>query len=201
MSRVASRVYEKLAPFAIQDSQNGYALEKLTKGLAKMFDPLDEIASDQEDGTVGYAILFQVAKVPRKWLSWVAQFVGTDLTKAPDEAHEREWIEKPLGWERATPESLRKAVQATLTGEKTVFINWGSISEPFTLRVTVYEAETPSAKASEEAALSQTPAWDVLIFSLVKGGTYSVVAAAKATYLALKEAHASYEDIRNNPSK
>lgn len=201
MSRVANRVYEKLAPFAIQDSENGFALRKLTTGLAKMFDPIDEIASDQENGTIGYAILFQPFTIARKWLTWVAQFVGTNLTKAPDEQHEREWIAHPLGWERCGPSALRKAIQATLTGSKTVFITPGSLGEPFNLLVTTYESETPNTKATEEAALEQTPAWDVLTLRVVKGGTYAILAASHATYELMSKAHASYQNIREEPSK
>jgi hypothetical protein len=202
LTDTGERLYGALEPLAIKDEENGFVLAKLCAGLAAMVDPIAEVVRDQEDETPGWAILFQIAtKAPVRWLEWVAQFVGVKLTGAPSVEVERSWIETPIGFQRCSEAALRAAVQATLTGTKTIYVQRFYNKEAFQVHVTVLTAECASEEITEHAALSQIPAWENLTFRVVEGGTYGILAASHATYELMEAAHTSYEDIRNHPSK
>jgi Phage tail protein (Tail_P2_I) len=200
LTESGERLYTQLAPtFFREDERYGWAGAIFCSALAGMKDAAAEIVQPS-DTKPGFAILFDVENVPSKWLRWLAQFVGVDLTTSPNDATSRAWIKAPINYQRGTTAAMELAGKATLTGTKTMYF-YVRFGAPFTIKAATLESETPNPTATREAIESMMAAWNVLEYVVVKAGSYSLIEAAHALYSESEAAHTTYEDLELNPSK
>jgi hypothetical protein len=201
LTETGERLYNQLAPtFFKSDEQYGWAGAIFCAAFARMFDDAAEVV--QPSGSKpGFAILTDIVNVKAKWLAWVAQFVGVDLTKSPNEATSRAWIKSPLGYTRGQTAAMLLAAQATLTGTKTVYFYTRYGGEAFQIKAATLESETPSQATTKEAIESMMASWDVLKYEAVKGGTIALLEAAHALMSEDESAHATMEDVELHPEK
>ena len=187
----AERLYLSLAPLALSDDQNGWSLLILINAIGQMFQELDVYMRDGPDGP-GWSALMDVNRCPPEALGWLGQFVGVRLLPDTTTDEQRERIKSTDGFRRGTPEAIRAAAQATLTGTQTVVITERD-GDPYVLTVTTLATETPNVAATRTAALSQKPAGLVMNFS---GGastqTYAQLKSRQPTYAAMKAAYKTY---------
>jgi len=201
LSDSGERLYNQLAPtFFREDEKYGWAGALYLSALARMKDDAATVVQPTSTKPP-YAILFDVENVPAKWLPWLAQFVGVDLTKSPDTTTSRSWIKSPIGYQRGTTAAMRLAGQATLTGAKTLFFYTRYGGAPFTIKAASIEGQTPNPTATKEAIESMMAAWDILIYEMVKGGTLSLLEVSHAKLSEVEAAHTTVEDAELHPEK
>lgn len=143
----------------------------------------------------GWAVLTDVDSAPREALPWLAQFSGVRVPSGTTQADARRRIKDADGTRRGTPAALVKAVQRTLTGNKTVVLTERDGSA-YRLGVFTYVSETPDSAATQRAILDQKPAGIVLNYVAGTGAEYSALDASHTTYAAMDTAFTDYNDQR-----
>ena len=195
------RLRERTEPLAPDDAERGYVHAHLAGAMAEALKRVAEIY-DPEDGLPGSPLL-DVDRCPDWALPWLAQLVG--VTIPPDMSPElaRAGIRDVAGWKRGTPNALRAAAGAYLTGDKTVFFRERDptgADPPYTLEVVTLDDETPDPAAVEAALRRQKPAGIVLFYRVVTGWDYQELAAAGPDpYSALDDAYPTYLELREGP--
>jgi hypothetical protein len=200
LTTAGQRLYDSLAPLMQEDAANGNAGQILCGALATMLDPVVSVVSDGQDGALpGWAPAFDPIGNP-DWLDWMGQFVGVTRPTGMADAAMATLVQHPTGFNRGSLAAITTAVQATLTGTKTVLINTRVGAAPFVMTVATFTSETPNSQATLLALQSQIPAWMQFTYSTVVGGTYAVLAASHASYTLMEAAHTHYSDIPVNPA-
>lgn len=197
LATFADNLYDALEPVAWQDAFYGYALAHYCASLGAMFQPVEDLARDTEDGP-GWSAVLDLDRCPDAWLPWLAQFVGVTIPAGLTPAEQRAWITGTDGFARGTPAAIRNAAAATLTSSKTVVLRERDTS-PYRLEVVTYEAETPDPAATQRAILAQKPAGIVLSYRVQAGADFQGVKAHFATYAALRSAYPTYRAARDTP--
>jgi hypothetical protein len=204
LSVTGAEIYDSLAPLMGQDAEYGYPGAVLSGALAKGLDPVAALVRDQDDGTPGWAIVFQPENpdLDPAWLDWMAQFVGDGAAvQAATTTDEKiALLQNPVNFTLGLPATIKSTVQSFLTGTQTVYLNSSYGGNPFNLEISTLTGETPTNTAAMEAAvLAVVGAWMNVIFITATAGTYSELEAAHGTYSALEGAHTSYADLETNP--
>jgi len=174
-SSFAATLYDSMAPLAAQDSIYNWSLLILCNAIGQMYQLVDDWVRDQPAG-LGWTILLDLNRCPTYALAWLGQFVGVRIPAGLTDAQQRAWILSTPGWKRGTPAAMVAAVQATLTGTKSVTLVERD-GDPYNLTVKTLTAETPNPTATANAIASQKPAGLVL-------GTYTP--AATQTWATMK---------------
>jgi hypothetical protein len=213
LSESAERLYDQLAPtYFREDEEYGWAGAIFITGLCRMIDPTAAIMQPQ--GTrPGYAILACPQELDDEaWLAWIGQFVGVSAQQlkranrpglSPEEilAVQRGWVEHPIGFQRGGDAAEELVVKSTLSGGKTIFFYPRYNGEPFLLKCVTLTSETPNPQETEEELLAVLPAWIVLEYETVTGGTYAILEAAGATYAEIEGFHATYASMEAHPEE
>jgi Phage tail protein (Tail_P2_I) len=152
----AADLYESLAPLARQDFYYGWALLILCNTIGTMYQLVDAIVRDQPEGP-GWSLVLDVNRCPPEALGWLAQFNGVRLGYALSDAEQRQAIQDASGFRRGTPAAMTAAIQATLTGTKTVTLHERD-GDPYSLTILTAAEETPDLTKTRTAMLSQKPA-------------------------------------------
>jgi len=158
----AAALYDSLLPLAAQDPNIGWDLLIFCNAIGTMFQLLDDWVRDQPEG-VGWSLLLDLNRAPTEALGWLGQFVGARIPAGLTDAQQRQFITDHSGFKRGTPAAMTKAVQATLTGTKSVTLVERD-GDPYALTVRTNAAETPNTTATQNAILSQKPAGLTLNF-------------------------------------
>jgi hypothetical protein len=193
----AQRLYDAMAPLADQDAALGYPLANYCKALGEMFQIVDDYARDQlvnGDWTPGWSQLLDLGRAPTEALAWLAQFVGVVVTTGISDAAQRAQISAVGGWRRGTKDSMLAALQATLTGTKTVVFRERD-GDPYFLTITSKPAETPNFSASLAALLAQKPAGIVMDYHTLAGQDYSHLNSTYASYSLVFTTYSTYQQL------
>jgi hypothetical protein len=180
-------LYATLEPLADQDAALGYPLLTYCGAIAAMFDQIELYARDQDDGTPGWAILFDPDTAPKEALYWLAQFVGATIDDTMVEADQRSTISLQA-FQRGTVDALRAAIKRRLTGGKNVWITERDAGDAYALRIRTLASETPDSNLVQRIINEQyKPAGLVLNYATTTV-SYDLVRAAFADYNAVKVA-------------
>jgi hypothetical protein len=158
----ADRVYSRLEPIAHGDEEAGYPLYGLVEALTSPQDPLEEIVRE-DDTHPAWARAVDPYEAPLWVLPWLAALVGVEWAAEPSEALRTKIIERP-NYRRGTVPAIRSAVQATLTGTKTVRIAARVNDSPWRMTVITSPGETPDSAWTLSALLTEKPAGIVQTF-------------------------------------
>lgn len=200
LTTAGQRLYNSTAPLMKQDAANGFAGQILCAALATMIDPVVAVVSDGQDGSLpGWAPAFDPIGNP-DWLDWMGQFVGVVRPLGLSDAGMATLVQHPTGFNRGSTDAMRTAMQATLTGTKTVLLNTRVGAAPFVMTAATFTSETPTPQVTLLALQSQMPAWMQFTYSTVTGGSYATLAASHASYTLMEAAHTHYSDIPVNPA-
>src|SRR5262245_26265752 len=181
LSPLAQRTYDRLEPMQWDEPNQGYALAWYLKMAASMSDEIDLYASDQADGTPGWAILLDPDTCPDKALPWLAQFVGVSLPAGLTRQQKIDLIFARIGWTRGTPQSMIDAAKHTMTGTQTVIFRERH-PDAYALDVLTFTDETPDPAATEAAIRSMKPAGILLTYHCFDGQDYQLIYDNFATY-------------------
>jgi threonine dehydrogenase-like Zn-dependent dehydrogenase len=163
-----------------------------------MFQPVADVARDTPAGP-GWSAVLDLGRCPDAWLPWLAQFVGVTVIAGSTPNAMRERIASTDGFKRGTPEAIRGAAQATLTGNRTVTFrerDANSPDPPYTLEVVTLTGETPNPAATRAAIVAQKPGGIVLNYRTVEGQDWQAVQAK--TWRQARTTYASWRNLRDN---
>lgn len=194
LSSFAQRLYDEFVPLALEDAANEYALAWWLATISNPFQLVDDLARDTSAGE-GWSIAVDLARVPDFMLDWLGQFVGVRTPVGSTPAVKRALIAAVGGWNRGTSTSMRGAVQALLTGNKTVIFAERD-GGPYSLTIITRTSETPDVPAVLAALKAQKPGGILLNYVTSDGNTYLEVRATKANYTAVIAAYANYTAMR-----
>jgi hypothetical protein len=171
----------------------------MTITVNTMLDPVVAVVSDNQDGTLpGWAAAFDAVGNPA-WLDWMGQFVGVSRPAGLSDLGMASLVLHPTGFNRGSVSAMVTAMQATLTGTKTVIINTRVGAAPFAMTVATFTSETPNSQNTLLALQNQMPAWMQFTYSTVTGGTYALLAVSHSSYTLMEAAHTHYSDILTTP--
>ena len=144
--------------------------------IGSMFEQVDELVLFLEDER-GWQIMLDVDETPARALPHLAMYVGEQLPAGIDEVMQREWIRDHPNMQRGTLDSIIRAAQRTLIGDRRVMIveRAGDTSAPNPedyLAVRTYTADTPDPTAVLRDLRTVVPADIVLDYSSVAGQTW-----------------------------
>lgn len=186
-------LYASMGPLAYDDANQDWALLKYCGAMAKALDTVNKYASDDGDYP-GWSILLDADRCPEEALPYLAQFVGVTPLAGLSVADQRIRIKSSDGMKRGTLTSLVAAIQATLTGAKTVFIGERNGSA-YRLGVGTYPSETPDPAATLAAIIAQKPAGIVLDYAVAAAVTYTLVRVKYSDYDDVKATFLTYNGL------
>lgn len=193
----AESLYAALEPIAVAtDSERSqWSLAHFCGAIGAMFQPIDTLARDSEDGP-GWSAVMDLDRTP--WLPWLAQFVGVTVVPETTDAEQRERILGTAGFKRGTVASMRAAAALHLTGTKTVLFRERDGSA-YRLEVVTYTDETPDPDATLADLMAQKPAGILLAYRHQVGNDYQAVVVhddpGEFTYAELTATFADYADL------
>lgn len=196
LNSIAARIYEELTPITYGDAANGYALAHFVEAWTRPMLTIEEIVRDTDAGP-GWSTVMNPSTAPEVFLNWLAQFVGVKIIPGESVVSTRARITAMDGLRRGGPESMRAAIQRTLTGTKTVIFNERQ-GGAWKLGIATFASETPNVTDTLAAILAQKPAGITLTYLTSTGPTYALVIVTYDTYLDVKNAFLTYNGLKNN---
>lgn len=196
LNAVAARIYEELTPIAYGDADNEYALAQFVEAWTRPMILIDQIIRDTDAGP-GWSTVLDPQTAPDLFLSWLAQFVGVRSVVGEANMSLRNRIESMDGLRRGGPDSMRAAIQRTLTGTQTVIFNERQ-GGAWKLGIATFAVETPNSNDTLAAILAQKPAGITLTYITSTGPTYALVIVTYDTYQDVKDSFATYNGLKNN---
>lgn len=200
LTHTGERLYESVAPLATEDAEHGYALAHFVSALAALFDEAADVSRDGEDGTPGYAQLFDPDTAPEAWLPYAAQFVGVTLSDRLPEASKRVRLRETDGFRRGTPDAILGAARQHLTGLGRAFLveRQGSA---YRLSVTTFTDETPDADLVRAALRPLIPAGIVWTLVVVTGTDFDSLTGTHTDFDDVTTTFSSFDDLRSDPTR
>jgi hypothetical protein len=134
-------LYDELGPITAGDEQLGYPLLRFCDAIAgRLLQAVDDLCRDTDDGP-GWSQLLDPDRVPTEGITWLAQFVGTQIDPAATEDAQRAQILAESGFARGTPAAIIAAAQRYLTGAQTIQLVERDANDPYLLTVVVYGSQ------------------------------------------------------------
>lgn len=192
MGVLANELYEALGVFARKDESGD--LLKLCKAEMSPLEQVYELVRDREDGRPGWAIVFDVDETDAEYLPYLAQYPGAIFTPEMDEAQQRAEIAAPTTWRRGQPETMRTAIQRTLTGIKRVIVRERT-PEAHDIYVRTLKSETPDEARTLEVARANKVAGLLLDYEAIDGVTWADIAAAYEDWDEVESTFADWADL------
>lgn len=196
LASFASNLYVALAPLSWLDEQVAWALANHCAAIGTMFQPIEDLVRDTPEGT-GWSSVLDLQRCPDAWLPWLAQFVGVTLIAGSTPDEQRERITRTDGFNRGTPDAIRAAAQATLSGNRTVYFRERD-GDPYALEVVTITRETPDPAATLAALIAQKPGGIVLRYRVVEGLDWQAVHDSGRTWRDVRTDYASWRDLRED---
>lgn len=193
----ATALYEELAPMAWDDEAQGWALLIYLDTIGQMFDEIEDLARDEEDGTPGWTKLLDIDRTPGKALPWLAQFIGAILAPTLSETEQRDYIRAAANWKRGTRQTIVDTTKFFLTGSKNVRIDERD-SSPYHYTITIDPSEVGDLATVQAALLAQKPAGLQFTLNLTTTKTYFQNKTDYPTYALAKAAKPTYLDRRGS---
>lgn len=155
MNAMATEVYADLEPVARGDDQRGYPLRALVGAIGQCFDQVERLVRAQP-GKDAWAQALDPTACPDFLLPWLGQLVGVQVPPHVAPVMQRTQVIAEAGFQRGRPSALISAVQATLTGTRTVRLTERA-GDAWTMAVATDPAETPN-QALTNLAIAQAKA-------------------------------------------
>lgn len=193
----ADDLYDALLPVAWLDAQADWHLAYYCGAAGEMFQDVADVARDTPAGP-GWSAVMDLGRCPDAWLPWLGQFAGVTVIPGSTPAEMRERIARTDGFRRGTPEAIRAAAQATLTGNRTVYFrerNGGA----YRLDVVTLSGETPDPAATRAALMAQKPGGILLTYNTVTGQDWQALRdTPPRTWTKVKADYATWQGVRDN---
>jgi hypothetical protein len=195
---VADDLVSALMPWYTTD------LEGYLRAIGTMFDQVETYVYDQvdDDGNVlepGWSVLLDPDVAPSEALPYLAQWVGERLALGTSDDAARIQIKATPNQLRGTPGSIAVTAQATLVGNKTVYMyerhTPAGVLNADELTIVTLSGETPSSARTLKAILSVTPADIHVNYSVNTIATWTLIHSSFASWTAMLAADATWNDV------
>lgn len=191
-------LFDALAPLNVDaDGEENADLLAWCAAVCGPAEPIWDRLQETEDRPP-WALLFDADECPAYALPWLSQFVGVRIEDQWSEEEIRAAIKNPSGWKRGTPEAIRLAARATLTGSKSVSI-FERDGDAYNLTVRTLTSETPDEAATEAAILRQKPIGLLLDYQAIAGQTWADVVSNHADWDEVTDTYATWEQMVATP--
>jgi tail protein P2 I len=196
VGRAAADLYERLGPFAKLDTDPDWVLLRFCDVLTSgSFEQIYGYVRTGEDGTPGWAAIFDPDLCPPEALPYLAQFVGVAITPDMSVAEQRQAILLPAQWQRGTLAAMLQSIVRELTGSKTVLLDERYSGDAYKLRVRTFASETPDPARTLAAILLQKPAGITLLYEAITGQDWDDLEADHADWNAVMADYATWTDV------
>ncbi len=192
----AGRLWESLGRGFIQEDETlGYPLLWYLYCGAVGLQTVDLLVRDTDAGP-GWQQVLDVNVADEDILPFLGQFIGASLTPGLTVAQWRDEIKHVKGWRRGSPTAIIEAVKTTLIGNRTVILQERFEGDPYSFRVETYVAETPYPAYTQSVIQREKPAGLITSTTVNTSGSYQKLKDAFATYEDVRFAFASYGVLR-----
>lgn len=202
LTTTGERLYESVDPLVRDvDEQNAWTAAHFIASLVAMADQVADLVSDQEDGTPGYALLFDPDTVPAVYLAWLARSAGAALTAQMDDGAARIEISDPPNRKRGTVPVIKAVVTALLPVDATLFFTERHGSA-YRLTIATLVSETPDPGAITNAlAENVIPGGIVHRYDAITGTDYLSLRDTHRAYSTVAGVFIDYADVQTDPVK
>jgi hypothetical protein len=209
MDSFAQAVYNSLNIDGLLDDNPAAAtlFGKFISALGTMFQQQDDLVQIETDSqgklAPSWSILMDIDRLPDEGLGWFSQFMGVALNPNLSANDQRQQIRNHAGWNRGTPATLAAAVQALLTGTKTVqYIERDTT--PYHFTISTYTTETPNSAAVTAAIIANKPAGLQFTYTVIAGSpgttaTYQNLYLDYASDALVFNSNTAYQDVYLHP--
>lgn len=201
VSFTAQKLYDRLAPLAYADEQNGWGLLYLCAAIAAMFDDTADLFRDGDDGRPGWTKLGDPDLCPDRWVDWSATNIfGVEFEAGLTFEQKRlKWKDAP-GTKLGRPGVVKGAVAPYLTGTRTVILTERIGGDYRVYKVATLLSETPDQDAVLAALKLEKPGGYRFTYTAITGGDYDTLAATHADYAELAADFTDYLDMAADPA-
>lgn len=195
---VSETIYADLERFQYDELRYDYALLKYLGALGLMFQPVDDLARDTDEGP-GWSHIVDLNRVPDEGVRWLGQFVGARPPSDATIAYMRQYVAAKPEWQRGSVGAMIQSIQRYLTGDKSVILRERD-SSPYHFTVYTYATETPGGSSTDinNAIVAQKPAGLQYSYSVVSGWTYETLMAQNADYQSVFTKYTTYGGVLSN---
>jgi hypothetical protein len=137
-----------------------------------------------------------------RYLRWLGQLRGVRVDPALPEDAQRHEVRSVGGTRRGTPDAIRAAVRAHLTGSKTVYLSERAGSA-WQLRVATLTSETPSPSLVDALLKGPrvVPGGIVVTYETVDGGDFDTLRDTHSDFADVTATFATFDELRDNPAQ
>jgi len=198
----AHDLYEELAPLAIEDKENGFALARYCASIGIMIQDIIDLSRAPS----AWADLVDPDLCPPEALGWLAQTVGIRLPQQITAGEARAIIKDQVNFRRGTPRGIKEAIGRLLTGTKHVGIIERADGDPYKVAITTWTAETPDPAAvtallSDDGPNAILPAGIIWTYATTAGTMlFGELKATGQNFGQVKTNYANFGVLKNAPS-
>jgi len=201
VGNLANIAYDQMAPVARDDADRGYPLLKFLDAYYLPLQQVDDIVRARDDGTPGWAVLFDADRCPTRCLPWLAMMAGVRLGTGMSEAEIRARIKERPNVHRCTPGALIAAAQFHLTGAKSVILRERydpanpAVDSPGHFHIVTRTAETPDEGAVRRALLEQKDVGLLMHYTVIDGQDWQELIDTYPTWADVLSTYATWTDV------
>lgn len=185
-TRFGALLYDRMAPYAYDDPNQGYALLAFCDAFGELFEEIFVLSQPNEDNPYelvngsyvpgvrpGWADLFDIDRCPASLLPYLGQYVGVRIPQGTSESVAREMVRQAAGIKRGSRQAMVSAGEA-LVGVGNVRIqerrDQTGANKPYHITVYVPDNSLPptdvlgTTTLVEDAVRKQKPAGLILHF-------------------------------------
>jgi hypothetical protein len=174
-------------------------LEDYLRSLASMWDEVEQFILDSDEYE-GWTILLDPDRCPAKALPFLAQFVGERLPVGLSTSMAREWIKDAPNQRRGTLESVFRAAQRSLVGNRLVLVLERDGGTADRMTVVTYTQETPDPAQVLRDLQDVVPLDVNLVYQTLVGQPWSSVRASYATWNAVRSSFSTWGKLMTSQS-
>lgn len=201
VGRLAEIAYAEMEPVAKPyDEAAGWPLLHYLHAFFMPMQKIDDIVRDTDDGP-GWSILFDPDRCPARYLPFCAMFAGVVLRPEMSEDERRRRIKERDGVKRCTPSAIVKAVQETITGDKSVIVRERfnpadpDVDSPGHFQIFTYLDETPDIETVVAAIEEQKIVGLLMHHDIVAGQDWQQLVNDYGTWQDVVDTYDTWQDV------
>lgn len=201
LASFAHDLYEDLAPLAIYDKDNAWALAHYVAAIGTMIQ--DIVDWSRAPSTWGDIVDPDTA--PPEALGWLAQIVGIRLPQQITADEARAIIKRQQNFKRGTPQGIIESIQPLLTGSQHVGIIERADGDPYKIIISTITSETPDPAAvaallSDDGPNAVIPAGILWVYGHSTGAMlFGNLRESLLTFTQVKANYANFGVLKTSP--
>jgi len=197
ITRTGQRLFDLLPEYVREaDATN----DELLRYMASIGDAAHPVAkfiddADPDTSATGTSEPVNPTTAPAGWLPWLGWLMGVPVTGL-DTTSARWYLSRAGAQAHGSPEGIRAAVQATLSGTRFCQVTTAVGGDPWAIEVQVDSSEVTDSAATLAAALREKPAGANLTLTSSTPVTYDDLDTAYTTYSNMTASALTYTELR-----